>query len=49
MIPSQTVFNAAYGEVAIIKFIVFGLTRSELEPAIYHTPGEHVNLFKIIS
>jgi hypothetical protein len=25
------------------NFIVFGLTRLGLEPAIYHTPGEHAN------
>ena len=25
------------------NFIVFGLTRSGLEPTIYHTRGEHVN------
>jgi hypothetical protein len=31
------------GEALNTNFIVFGLTRSELEPTIYHTRGEHAN------
>ena len=31
------------GEVTNINFIVFNLTRSVLEPTIYHTQGEHGN------
>ena len=31
------------GEATNTNFIVFGLTRSGLEPMIYHTRGEHVN------
>jgi hypothetical protein len=31
------------GEATNINFIVFGLTRSGLEPTIYHTRGEHAN------
>jgi hypothetical protein len=27
----------------LLNFIVFGLTRSELEPTIYRTQGEHAN------
>jgi hypothetical protein len=30
-------------EAATANFVVFGLTRLELEPAIYHTCGEHAN------
>jgi hypothetical protein len=29
------------------NFIVFGLTRSELKPTIYHTQGEHANHYTI--
>ena len=29
------------GEAINTNFIVFGLTRSGLEPTIYHTQGEH--------
>jgi hypothetical protein len=31
------------GEATNTKFILFGLTRSGLEPTIYHTQGEHAN------
>ena len=31
------------GEAIKNNFIVFGLTRSGLEPTIYHTRGEHTN------
>jgi len=31
------------GEETHTDFIVFGLTRSELELTIYHTRGEHAN------
>jgi hypothetical protein len=31
------------GEATNTNFIVFGLTRPELEPTIYHTQGEHAN------
>jgi hypothetical protein len=31
------------GEATNSNFIVFGLTRSGLEPTIYHTRGEHAN------
>jgi hypothetical protein len=30
-------------EATNINFIVFSLTRLELEPSIYHTRGEHAN------
>jgi hypothetical protein len=31
------------GEATNTNFIVFGLTRSGLEPTIYRTRGEHAN------
>jgi hypothetical protein len=31
------------GEATHINFIVFGLTRSGLEPTIYYPPGEQAN------
>jgi len=31
------------GEATYTNFIVFGLTRSGLEPTIYHTQDEHDN------
>jgi hypothetical protein len=31
------------GEATNTNFIVFGLTRPELKPMIYHTQGEHAN------
>jgi hypothetical protein len=31
------------GQATNTNFIVFGLTRSGLEPTIYHTRGEHAN------
>jgi hypothetical protein len=31
------------GEATNTNFIVFGLTRSRLEPTIYHTSGKHAN------
>jgi hypothetical protein len=31
------------GEATNTNFIVIGLTRSELEPTIYRTRGEHAN------
>ena len=31
------------GEATNTNFIVIGLTRSGLEPMIYHTRGEHAN------
>jgi hypothetical protein len=31
------------GEATNTNFIVFGLTRSELEPTIYNTGGKHAN------
>jgi hypothetical protein len=39
--------SAAYlaGETTDVNFIIFGLTRSVLEPTIYHTRGEHDNLY----
>ena len=33
------------GEVAHSNFIVFGLTRLGIEPAIYRTPWEHANRY----
>jgi hypothetical protein len=33
------------GEATHTNFIVFGLTRPELEPMIYRTRGEHSNLY----
>ena len=33
------------GEAIITNFLVFGLTRSGLEPMIYRTRGEHANHF----
>ena len=47
MIPSQPVFALSpqccvlSGEATNNNVIVFGLTRPGLEPAIYHTRGEH--------
>jgi hypothetical protein len=32
------------GEATNINFIVFGLTRSGLEPKIYHSRGEHASI-----
>jgi hypothetical protein len=49
LIPSQRVFALApeccllSGEATNTNFIVFGLTRSGLEPMIYRTLGEHTN------
>ena len=46
LIPSQPVFALSpyyymlSGKAANTNFIVFGLTRSALEPMIYRTPGE---------
>ena len=31
------------GEGTNTNFVVFGLTRPELEPTIYHTQGDHAN------
>jgi hypothetical protein len=31
------------GEATNTNFIVFGLTRSGIDPMIYHTRGEHAN------
>ena len=33
------------GEATNTNFIVFGLTRPGLEPTIYHTRGEHANVY----
>ena len=35
--------RAYSGEATITNFIVLGLTRTELEPTIYRTRGEHAN------
>jgi hypothetical protein len=35
------------GEATKTNCIVFGLTRSGLEPTIYHTRGEHANHYTI--
>ena len=49
LIPSQPVFALSpyfcmlSGEATNTNFIVFGLTRSGLEPTIYCTRGEHAN------
>jgi hypothetical protein len=49
VIPSQPTFVLSppccvlSGEATHIYFEVFGLTRSGLEPTIYHTRGEHAN------
>ena len=49
--PSQTVFVVAHyccvlrGAATNTKFIVIGLTRSVLEPTIYHTQGGHANYY----
>ena len=49
LIPSQPIFAlSSYccvlsGEATNTNFIVFGLTRSGLEPMIYRTRGEHAN------
>ena len=32
-------------EATNTNFILFGLTQAWLEPAIYHTPGEHANYY----
>jgi len=31
------------GEATDTNFIVFGLTRSGIDPTVYHTLGEHAN------
>ena len=49
LIPRQPVvlLSAAYlpGETTDVNFIIFDLTRSVLEPTIYHTRGEHANYY----
>ena len=51
LIPSQPVFALSplccvrSGETTNINFIVFGLTRSWLEPTIYRTRSEHANYY----
>ena len=37
--------RAKRGEATNINFIVFGLTRSGLEPTTYRTQGEHANRY----
>jgi hypothetical protein len=52
LIPSQLEFARTHlccvlsGEATNINFIVFGLTRSGLEPTIYRTRAEHANPLK---
>ena len=49
LIPNQPVFalspycRVLYGEATNTNFIVFGLSRSRLEPTIYRTRCEHAN------
>ena len=43
LIPSQPVFALCLAEKQQLPILVFGLTRSGLEPTIYHTQGEHAN------
>jgi hypothetical protein len=40
---SFSLMRLLIGEVTNINFIVFGLTRSDLEPDIYHSWGEYAN------
>ena len=49
LIPNQPVFVLSplccvlSGEATNTNFIVFGWTRSELKPTIYHTRGKHTD------
>ena len=52
LIPSQPVFALSpycvlSGEATNTNFIVFGLSRSGLEPTIYRTRREHANHYTI--